>query len=264
MIGKTALITGASRGLGQAIARTFIDLGVNVALSAKHAFPAPSGKTRITTHLADLSDPREPDRLVTEVLTAHKQIDILVNNAAMQGPIGAFESVDFEQWSDVFALNFFAAARLVQLVIPHMKMTGGKIINLSGGGAASPRPHFSAYGASKCALVRLTETLSLELKANRIDINAVAPGAMNTRMLEETLRAGPNAAPLEFAAAQQRKERGGDPPEKAAELVAFLASSASDGTTGRLISAVHDDWQNLRAGDLRDGELYTLRRVTPE
>jgi NAD(P)-dependent dehydrogenase (short-subunit alcohol dehydrogenase family) len=256
---KTALVTGASRGLGCEIARALIDAGANVALCAAHGFPAPPAKTKVTIHTADLSDPRIPDRLIEDVLAAHGRIDILVNNAAMQGPIGPFESVDFEQWSDVFAINFFAPARLMQLIIPHMR-GGGKIINLSGGGATSPRPHVSAYGASKCALVRFTETLAIELKPYRIDINAVAPGPMNTRMLDEVLQAGPDGAPLEFQAARQRKETGGASLEKAAELVTFLASPASDGITGRLISAVWDDWKSLKPEDLEGTDLYTLRR----
>jgi NAD(P)-dependent dehydrogenase (short-subunit alcohol dehydrogenase family) len=260
---KVALITGASRGLGAEIARALSAAGANVALCAAHDFSVAPADTKTTKHLADLSDPRVPDQLIGEVLAAHGRIDILVNNAAMQGPIGAFESVDFEQWSEVFAVNFFAAARLMQLVIPQMRANGGgKIINLSGGGATSPRPHVSAYGASKCALVRFTETLAIELKPYHIDVNAVAPGPMNTRMLDEVLNAGPNAAPLEFEAARQRKETGGASPEKAAGLVTFLASPASDGITGRLISAVWDDWKSLRAAELEGTDLYTLRRVT--
>jgi 3-oxoacyl-[acyl-carrier protein] reductase len=261
---KTALVTGASRGLGKEIARALASAGANVALAAAHDFAAPPADTKTTKHIADLSDPRVPDRLIDEVIAAHGRIDILVNNAAMQGPIGAFESVDFEQWSDVFAVNFFAAARLMQLVIPQMRASGGggKIINLSGGGATSPRPHVSAYGASKCALVRLTETLAIELKLYRIDVNAVAPGPINTRMLDEVLQAGPDGAPLEFEAAQQRKQAGGASPEKAAELVTFLASPASDGITGRLISAVWDNWKSLRSESLEGTDLYTLRRVT--
>ena len=140
---------------------------------------------------------------------------------------------------------------------------GGKIVNISGGGATSPRPDFSSYAAAKCALVRLTETLAEELKEDRIDVNAVAPGAMNTRMLDELLSAGPDAAPREFADALKRKREGGTPPDKAAGLVAMLASSLSDGITGKLISAVWDDWEQLpqRREELKKSELYTLRRV---
>jgi 3-oxoacyl-[acyl-carrier protein] reductase len=142
---------------------------------------------------------------------------------------------------------------------------GGKIVNISGGGATSPRPDFSAYGASKCALVRLTETLAEELREEKIDVNAVAPGAMNTRMLDELLIAGPDAAPREFADAIKRKREGGAPPEKAAALVALLCSSLCNRITGKLISAMWDEWEKLpqRRAELAAGELYTLRRVTP-
>jgi NAD(P)-dependent dehydrogenase (short-subunit alcohol dehydrogenase family) len=167
----------------------------------------------------------------------------------------------------VFDVDFFAAARLSQLAIPEMRKSGGgKIINISGGGATGPRPDFSAYACAKTALVRLTETLAQELKDAKIDVNAVAPGAMNTRMLEETLAAGPHGASREYAAAVERAKSGGAPPERAAELVVFLASSASDGITGRLISAGWDDWAKLREHreKLAGSDIYTLRRIVPK
>jgi NAD(P)-dependent dehydrogenase (short-subunit alcohol dehydrogenase family) len=263
LLGKTALITGASRGLGRAIADALRHAGADVALCACHAFTVAAGESKTTTHVADLSDPDVPKTLIDEVLAAHGRIDILVNNAAVQGPIGSFDSVDFTRWQSVFNVNLFAPARLCQLAIPQMRQRGGKIINLSGGGAASPRPHVSAYGSSKCALVRFSETLAVELKSDRIDVNAVAPGPMNTRMLDEVLEAGQSAAPLEFDAAEKRKRDGGVPPGKAAELVTFLASPASDGITGRLISAVWDDWKSFadRREEIADSDLYTLRRI---
>jgi 3-oxoacyl-[acyl-carrier protein] reductase len=191
-------------------------------------------------------------------------IDILINNAGVQGPIGKIEDVDFSAWQQTFAVNLFAPARLSQLLIPQMRRRGGgKIINISGGGATSPRPNFSAYGVSKCALVRLTETLAHELTGSGIDVNAVAPGAMNTRMLEEVIAAGPRAAAPEYEAAMSRACNGGDSPAWAAELVIFLCSRACDGITGRLISAVWDDWKNLpiQRDNLIGSERYTLRRV---
>ncbi|HZL36384.1 MAG TPA: SDR family oxidoreductase, partial [Tepidisphaeraceae bacterium] len=142
---------------------------------------------------------------------------------------------------------------------------GGRIVNISGGGATSPRPDFSAYAASKCALVRFTETLALEVRADKIMVNAVSPGAMNTRMLDELLAAGPDAAPREFESALKRNREGGDSPERAAGLVALLCSSLSNGITGKLISAPWDDWEHLpqRAAELVNSDVYTLRRVTP-
>jgi len=185
----------------------------------------------------------------------------------VQGPIGPLETVDFAAWRAVFEVNLFAAARLCQLVLPSMRASGrGKIINVSGGGATGPRPDFSAYALTKVAIVRLTETLGEELKGTAIDVNAVAPGAMNTRMLEEVLAAGPAAAPREYEAAVKRAQAGGTPPAKAAELIVWLATPASDGITGRLLSAVWDDWRGLtsRREELAKSDVYTLRRIVPK
>lgn len=258
------------------IARRFIRDGAHVAISARNeadlqtvarelAEQRATTAQRVIYFAADLGNDAEADRLITQVLSDFGGLDILVNNAAIQGPIGRFEGNSWEQWRAVFDVNLFAAARMMQLAIPPMRARGGgKIINLSGGGAASCRPNFSAYAASKSALVRLTETVAEEVKADRIDINAVAPGAMNTRMLDELIAAGPEAAPREYQAALERSEKGGAPPERAAALVAWLASSASDGITGKLISAAWDDWEHLadRREELQGSDVFTLRRVT--
>jgi 3-oxoacyl-[acyl-carrier protein] reductase len=275
--GKTALVTGASRGLGLEIAAALADSGADVVMVARdgdalaiareqiaHDFPGP----RILAHVTDLSDLPALDAMVESVAAEFPAIDILVNNAAVQGPIGPMDKVDFTAWRDVFDTNLFAPARLSQRLVPSMRAAGrgGKIINISGGGATGPRPDFSAYAASKTALVRLTETLAEELKGDRIDVNAVAPGAMNTRMLQELLDAGREAAPREYDAALNRSKEHGDAPVLAAELVAFLASPASDGITGRLISAVWDDWRSLpsKADTLLKSDVYTLRRIVPK
>ncbi len=113
----------------------------------------------------------------------------------------------------------------------------GKIVNLSGGGATAPLPFFSAYAASKAALVRLTETFAEELKAARVDVNAIAPGALNTRLLDEVLAAGPEQVGADFyARSLKQQDEGGAPLDKGAELAVFLASAASDGITGKLLS----------------------------
>jgi NAD(P)-dependent dehydrogenase (short-subunit alcohol dehydrogenase family) len=276
LLNKTALVTGASRGLGAAIALRLARDGACLALVARDAAAlesllprlreakvAPAQQFRFFP--ADLS--REPQLrgVVQAVMNEMGGVDILVNNAAVQGPIGAMDAVDWVAWRAVFDVNLFAPALLSQLLMPAMRSRGGgKIINLSGGGATGPRPDFSAYAASKCALVRLTETLAEELKSQRVDVNAVAPGPMNTKMLDEVLAAGASGAPREYAAAVERKRAGGAPPDKAADLVAWLASPASDGITGKLISAVWDDWEAFpkRRAELTGSDLYTLRRVT--
>jgi NAD(P)-dependent dehydrogenase (short-subunit alcohol dehydrogenase family) len=214
--------------------------------------------------VADVSSPTEVQRAVTHALETFGRIDILVNNAGVQSPIGPLVDNNPDEWTQTFATNLFGPFFFLQAVLPGMIAQGhGKVINLSGGGATSPRPNFSAYASSKAALVRLTETLAEELRPYNIQVNAVAPGAVNTRMLDEMLRAGA-AAGVELTEARNRKTQGGTPVELVAELVRFLASDVSDGLTGKLISAPHDDWRTWdarRIAGLANSSWYTLRRL---
>lgn len=274
---RTAIITGASRGLGEAIALRFAREGASLALIARSAAAlecllpklraARQREEQVFRPIpADLAEPGDLDRAIRICQREFEGIDIIVNNAAVQGPIGPLETNNWADWKAVFDINVFAPARICQLLIPSLRARGsGKIVNISGGGATNPRPDFSAYAAAKCALIRLTETLAEELKDDRIDVNAVAPGAMNTRMLDELLFAGPDAAPREFAEAIKRKREGGAAPERAAGLVALLASSSTNGITGKTISAVWDAWERLpeRSQELAHSDMYTLRRIVP-
>ena len=194
------------------------------------------------------------------------RIDILVNNAGVQPPIGPLVDNDPQEWEQAIAVNLLGPFHCLQAVLPGMIERGqGKIINLSGGGATAPRPNFSAYAASKAAVVRLTETLAEELRPHNIQVNAIAPGAINTRMLDEVLEAGA-AAGDELAAARERSQQGGTPVELAADLVVFLASERSGQLTGKLISAPHDDWRTWDDGRIEElvgSSWYTLRRLDP-
>ena len=148
-----------------------------------------------------------------------------------------------------------------------VRQRAGSIINLSGGGAASPRPNFSAYAAAKAALVRFSETLALELAPFDVRVNAVAPGAMNTAMHRAVLDAGAElAGRREHLLAVEQQRTGGAPPQRTADLCVFLASSAAEGISGRLISAVWDPWQTMgqRREELAASDVYTLRRIVPE
>lgn len=276
---KNAVITGASRGLGAAIAKEFISEGANVLLCAREEraleavkrrlqSEAVSSEQSILVFAADISVPEQANRLIATAEAAFSSLDILVNNAAIQGPIGAMEQTDWERWKETVEIDFLGPAYLIYKVLPIMKHQGkGKIINLSGGGATGPRANYSAYAAAKTGLVRLTETVAEETADYGIDINAVAPGAMNSQMLEETLAAGESAVgQAEYAKALRQKESGGTPPEAAARLCAYLASERSRGISGRLISAIWDDWERLdeKWDELRKGDIYTLRRIVPQ
>jgi 3-oxoacyl-[acyl-carrier protein] reductase len=141
----------------------------------------------------------------------------------------------------------------------------GKIIQLSGGGATKPMPCISAYAVSKAAVVRFAETLAEEVRDFNIDVNAIAPGALNTRMLEEVLTAGPGKVGVEFfRASALQKKTGGAGLERGSDLAMFLASEASNGITGKLISAVWDNWESWPAHvpELAASDMYTLRRIS--
>ncbi len=273
LAGRVALVTGAGRGIGRAISLALGAAGVDLALLARSEdeLEQTTGAVRLQGRtalplLADVAQRETVQAAVEMALSRFGRIDILINNAGVQPPIGPLVDNDPDQWERAVAVNLFGTFHCLKAVLPGMiERRQGKIINLSGGGATAPRPNFSAYAASKAAVVRLTETLAEELQAYNIQVNAIAPGAINTRMLDEVLAAG-DAAGDELTSARKRSRQGGTPVELAADLVVFLASEKSGSLTGKLISAPHDDWQvwdDRRVEELAASPWYTLRRLDP-
>jgi NAD(P)-dependent dehydrogenase (short-subunit alcohol dehydrogenase family) len=273
--GSTAIITGASRGLGAQIARTMCAQGASLLLVSRSAndlaalaatLATPIGGQRVDYLTSDLGALDGPARVIDKARELWPRLDALVNNAAIIGPIGKAWETSWFEWNTTIRVNLLAPVELCRLAVSWMAGSGGSIINISGGGATGPRPYFTAYGTAKAALVRFSETLAQETAGLRVRVNCIAPGAMNTEMTAAVLRAGPAAAGAkEFASARSQSEAGATTPEAAAELVAFLASEASAGITGRLISAVWDPWKTLpgRVAELEKSDIYTLRRIVP-
>lgn len=274
---RRALITGASQGFGLAVARAFVDEGAEVMLCARGEDQLQRARAelsrragenvRVLALTADVSVPADVQRLVTTTLDAFGGLEILVCNAGVYGPKGPLQDVGWAEWSQTIAINLMGTVLVCKAVLPHFQdRRYGKIVLLSGGGATKPLPYLSAYAASKAAVVRLGETLAEEVREVGIDVNAVAPGPLNTRLLDEVLDAGPTRVGRAFyEQALKQKQQGGTPMERAASLCVFLASPASDGITGRLISAVWDPWETLseHLDELRDSDIYTLRRIVP-
>ena len=276
---RRAIITGANRGLGREIAAQFVRAGASVLLTARDETllhqvtedlraAARVPNQRVDSIAGDVSDARFCQDAASRFRDLPGDVPILVNNAGVYGPKGLIEDVDWSEWADAIRINLFGLVLMTRAVIPLMrKASYGKIINLSGGGATNPLPRISAYAASKAAVVRMNETLAEELKDAHVDVNAIAPGALNTRLLDEVLEAGPEKVGKDFyERSLKQRDKGGAPLEKGAELAVFLASKESDGITGRLISAVWDDWANLpsKREQLAKGDVYTLRRIVPE
>lgn len=273
--GQIALITGANQGLGLAIATHYLEAGASLMLCARNQMLLDAVKIQLTPlvgkhqtlliQAADVSKEAEVHSVVQATLQQLGGCHILVNNAGIYGPKGAIAAVAWEDWVKTIEINVYGSVLMCRALVPHFKQQKrGKIIQLSGGGATQPLPNLSAYAASKAAVVRFMETLAEELRGTGIDVNALAPGALNTKMLDEILEAGPEkVGQAYYDRALTQKAFGGASMEKAATLAVFLASSKSDGITGKLISAMWDNWEQWPAylQELASTDLYTLRRI---
>jgi NAD(P)-dependent dehydrogenase (short-subunit alcohol dehydrogenase family) len=279
LAGRSAVITGANQGLGRAIAEHFVRAGASVLLTARGAellHKTAAELTPLATQpgqqvLARVADVSKESDCNATAIQAVAELDnpcVLVNNAGVYGPFGLIEDNDWAEWVKAIEINLFGTILMCRAFLPHMRAAKyGKIINLSGGGATAPLPRISSYAASKAAVVRFTETLAEETRGAGIDVNAIAPGALNTRLMDDLIAAGPEKVGAAFFEKMTKtRDSGGTPLDKGAELTVFLASAASDGISGRLLSAVWDDWANLPAqrDQLAAGDIYTLRRITPE
>jgi NAD(P)-dependent dehydrogenase (short-subunit alcohol dehydrogenase family) len=274
---RFAVVTGASQGFGYAIASRFVQEGASVLLCARTADDLESAAeevraaaapgAQVFAEVADVSSEADVSRLSKIVEKQFGRLDILVSNAGIYGPKGAIDEVCWSDWSQAISINLLGTVLCCRAFLPLLRQAArGKILLVSGGGATKPLPFLSAYAASKAAVVRFGETLAEELRETGIDVNSIAPGALNTRLLEEVLSAGPEKVGQSFYEASLRqKDSGGTPLDLGADLCVYLASSESDGITGKLISAVWDPWTDFSAHrqDLDKTDVYTLRRIVP-
>ncbi len=265
---KRALVTGAGRGIGRSIAVALAAAGAQVGLMARtrsqleavarEISDAGSEAAVLPGDVGEESDVRASIQTFVERFGG---IDILTNNAGITGPIGPIQEIDGADWERAIRVNLLGCFLCTRYALPYMiEQRAGKIINLSGGGAVGPRPRFGAYSASKAAVVRLTETVAAEVAEYGIDVNAIAPGAINTTMLDVVIEAG-DAAGLEAEAALKQKAEGGADPARAAALAVYLASRRSDGLSGRLISALWDNWESLDIEAVMASDMFAVRRV---
>ncbi|CAN5890223.1 SDR family oxidoreductase [soil metagenome] len=274
--GLNGIITGASQGLGKELARRFLSEGADIAICARNSADLNEVKMELQTEFpqrhclarpCDVSNEQQVREWVDATVDAYGKIDALVLNAGIYGPMGPTESVALDEWWRAMEINILGALLPCRAVIPLFKKQGhGKIIMLSGGGATNPLPNISAYAASKAALVRLAETLAGELQPYGIEVNCIAPGAMRTRMVDQVLSAGPDKVGEAFFEKNRKwAEEGATPLHVPADLAVYLASSKSNGITGKLISAQWDPWSTLHEHleELKSSDIYCLRRIVP-
>lgn len=207
--GRKAFITGGSRGIGLEIAKAFRQSGCSVSICARNTSEVEfagqylcsiaANDQKIHWITADVTDEKMINCAIRKAVEYLGGIEVLVNNAGVYGPFGFIEDVSWDEWWQALEINLKGSVLPVRAILPLMKQQNyGKIIQLSGGGATAPMPRISAYAASKAAVVRFVETISEECVDNKIDINAIAPGAINTRLLDEILDAGKDKVGEEF------------------------------------------------------------------
>ena len=273
---QNAIITGASRGLGAAIAKTMWKAGANLLLIARHEQALNAivseleSRPRQTAYIysIDLSVPSAAEAVIKAARVRFEHLDVLINNAGMQGPIGPSWENDPVLWEQAIYVNLISPIKLSRYCAKWMiPQKTGKIICISGGGATNSRPNFSSYAVAKTGLVRYCEILADELRPYNIQVNCIAPGAMATAIQDDILAAGPErAGQKEYDSALKIRQENKGSLERAANLAVFLASPVSNGLTGKLISAVWDPWEHFseHTEDLQKTDIYTLRRILPK
>ena len=263
------LLAGATSGIGRFLAERLLQAGHDVWGFARSSDGA-LVHARFRSFACDVSEWDEVDQLFRKIASETQRLDAIIICAASQGPIGPAMTLDPKSWSAAVRVNLDGTFNVLRAFAALLQPEGGaraKVLCFSGGGASKPRANFSAYAASKTAVVRLVETLAEEWRRDAIDINSIAPGSLPTRMTEEILRKGADAAgEAEIAAARETLRAGAENFERLGRLVDFLLSPQSDGISGKLISAPWDPWQQFgrQRERLQGTDLLTLRRVTPE
>lgn len=265
------VLTGSSTGIGRALANRLLDRGHRVwglARSDQTNFANQHSGAFLASR-CDVADWAQVQLAAETVTAVWPHIDGLICCAGIQGEIGPAITADAARWSATVRANLDGTFYPIRAFHGLLARAPGraKVIAFSGGGATKPRVNFSAYGVAKTGVVRLIETLAEELYDQRIDLNSIAPGAINTRLTDEVLALGPKiAGAAEYTAAEKQKASGGASIDTALGLVEWLLSPTSDGISGRLLAAPWDPWHalNKHAAALAKSDIYTLRRIVPE
>lgn len=272
-LNKTVIITGAGGGIGKVIANEFAKKGYALILMgidlkdlencAKEIEPITSKFKLIPIDVTNYS---KIEKVFAKNLK--KGYYVLINTAGVIKPIGPFESNNIVEWIKCIEINLIGTANMIHAILPYMKHPkGGTIINFSGGGAFYGRPDFTAYSTSKSAIVRFSESLASELVSRKIRVHAVSPGAINTKLFTDMLKAGEkNVGKSHWDSLQKQKVTGGDDPKNVAELCLWLDSNKSKPLSGKALSAVYDNWRNWSKKELSffaKSDWYTMRRFDP-
>lgn len=272
---QVVVVAGASSGIGAAVARDLAAAGYKVfacsrSLERMQSAFADCRDVQFTE--CDVADEAAVVKFVDFVRSRAPRVDALINCAGTFGAIGPIDRVESQEWLRTVSDNLFGTFLTIKHFLLLLEASSApRVINMSGGGAFSPFPNFSAYACSKAAIVRLTETLAVELAPRGIAVNALAPGIIPTRAHEATMLAGiERAGSIQYRRTDQLLRNASDPAnaarmETVQKCVRTLLSKRFHGLTGKTLSANFDPWSSEVFGAHIDGitrsELYTMRRT---
>jgi NAD(P)-dependent dehydrogenase (short-subunit alcohol dehydrogenase family) len=266
---KSVVITGGGRGIGRALALACKKAGalVSVAARSKTDLDETSAELKAVNDLpyltvsCDVTKTEDLKNLYQQSEKKFGSLHGLICAAGIYGAIGPFITNDFEEWAQAIDINLTGTARSIHTAFSYLRQNS-RIILFSGGGQAA-MPNFSSYVTGKGGIWRMTETLGAEFAEKEIYLNAIAPGAVNTKLLEDILKAGPEKTGASFyQKSLQQKETGGQGTEKACELALYLLSDRSKGLYGKTLSAIWDsylEFENLEM--MSKSDIFTAKRV---
>ena len=275
LTGKRIVITGGSMGIGLACAEACLEDGAKVMICARAEGPLTStleslrkrGFSAVDAKVADVTQLTQVDSVLQAAIKHFGGLDGVIHCAGIYGPIGPVTDVDPTEWLNAIKVNLFGTFLVARQTCQILKARGGgRVVLFSGGGAATPFPNYTAYACGKVAVVRLTETLALEMQPFNTEINCVAPGFVNTRLHEQTLAAGERAGKAFLENTKRQIQSGGVPASVGAKAAAFLMSDAAKGITGKFVAAPYDAWDAWPSllDMLQKTDIFTLRRIVPK
>lgn len=235
--GKVALVTGGSRGIGFSTAKIFSENGAQVVITSKDSSRLKDSASRLANTVgiaADIRNEEDVKRVVDETIKKFGRLDILVNNAGVFPKIKQLHEIDESEWQEVLDVNLTGQFRFTKAAIPHLQKTSGSIINISSDAGLKAYQGFNAdaYSASKAALIILTKCWALEYAKDRVRVNCICPGVVDTDMTKPFLKTDDDRRFMDNEHPIGRIGR----PEEIAKAALYFASDDSSWTTGAVLA----------------------------
>lgn len=235
--GKIALVTGGSRGIGLATAKILSENGSTVVITAKDEKRLENAVKEIPNAIgiaADIRNTNDVKNVVSKIIEKFGKLDILVNNAGIFPKIKKLHEIDEDEWNEVLDVNLTGQFRFTKEAIPHLQKTCGSIINISSDAGIKAYQGFNAdaYSASKAALILLTKCWALEYSKDKIRVNCICPGVVDTDMTKPFLKTEKDK---EFMNSEHPIGRIGRP-EEIGKAVLYFASDDASWTTGAILT----------------------------